>query len=120
MQLLETRHKDDEFIEHIDMGTSDDFRAILFNEYVKDNPLYDPDEAARSYIKLQSARHQNVIKIQQHRQEQKDSKPHCPNCNSTNISKIGTVERGVSVAAFGLFSGKLGKTMKCNKCGYKW
>lgn len=49
-----------------------------------------------------------------------DNLPKCPTCQSTNVSKIGSLERGVSVAALGLMSGKIGKTMKCNNCGYKW
>ena len=119
-QLLETTVTQEDYVEHIKDGTSDDFEAELFNEYVRDNPLYDPDEAARSYIKKQADGQRLEAQYRQERQAKENSKPHCPNCNSTNISKIGTVERGVSVAAFGLFSGKLGKTMKCNKCGYKW
>lgn len=46
--------------------------------------------------------------------------PKCPTCGSTKVHKIGVMERGVSVGLFGLFSSKIGKTMKCNNCGYKW
>lgn len=44
----------------------------------------------------------------------------CPSCGSTNISKIGFVNRAVSVGIFGLASGKIGKTHKCNSCGTTW
>ena len=46
--------------------------------------------------------------------------PKCPTCQSTNISKIGTLNRMVSVGLFGLASGKIGKTHKCNDCGSTW
>ncbi len=118
-QLIETKYNTKETMEHIKNGTYSDFEARLFNEYVKDNPLYDPDEATRSYAKRQAAHQRQEAQYRQER-EAADKTPKCPNCKSTNICKIGTVERGVSVATFGLFSGKLGKTMKCNKCGYKW
>lgn len=44
----------------------------------------------------------------------------CPNCGSTNTSAISTLNRAVSVATVGLASSKIGKTMQCKKCGYKW
>ena len=46
--------------------------------------------------------------------------PHCPTCGSTNIKKIGGIERGASIAAFGIFSKKINKTFKCGNCGYTW
>lgn len=48
------------------------------------------------------------------------NKPKCPTCGSTNISKISTLNRMFSVGMFGLASGKIGKTHKCNNCGYIW
>lgn len=46
--------------------------------------------------------------------------PKCPTCGSTNICKIGGIERGASIAAFGIFSKKINKTFKCGNCGYTW
>lgn len=48
------------------------------------------------------------------------NKPKCPTCGSTNVKKIGGIERGASIAAFGIFSKKINKTFKCNNCGYTW
>lgn len=48
------------------------------------------------------------------------NKPKCPTCGSTNIKKIGSIERGASIAAFGIFGKKINKTFKCNNCGYTW
>ena len=52
--------------------------------------------------------------------EEKSRVPKCPTCGSTNIRKMGGVERGVSIAAFGIFSKKINKTFKCSNCGYTW
>ena len=46
--------------------------------------------------------------------------PKCPTCSSTDIRKISTGERMVSVGFLGLFSKKINKSFKCNKCGYTW
>lgn len=44
------------------------------------------------------------------------AKVECPYCHSMNTSKIGTVNRAVSVAMFGLASKKIGKQWHCNNC----
>ena len=46
--------------------------------------------------------------------------PHCPTCGSCDVQKISAMSRGTSIILFGLFSKKLGKTFKCNNCGYMW
>ena len=46
--------------------------------------------------------------------------PKCPTCGSLNVKRIGGVERGASIAAFGIFSKKINKTFKCSNCGYTW
>lgn len=52
--------------------------------------------------------------------EEKSRVPKCPTCGSTNIRKIGGIERGVSIATFGIFSKKINKIFKCGNCGYTW
>ena len=44
----------------------------------------------------------------------------CPTCGSTSVEKISTLNRAFSVGLFGLSSSKVGKTMQCKNCGYKW
>lgn len=67
-----------------------------------------------------------IAKFKEHEAEQDKmlkamiAKPKCPTCSSKNISKISTTGKMLSVGFFGLASGSIGKTMKCNKCGYKW
>ena len=49
-----------------------------------------------------------------------ESVPRCPTCNSTNIRKLDVIDRGLSFAVWGIFSSKIGKSMMCKDCGYKW
>lgn len=44
----------------------------------------------------------------------------CPTCGSTNVQKISAGSRWLSTGLFGLGSSKVGKTMECRNCGYKW
>lgn len=46
--------------------------------------------------------------------------PKCPTCGSTNVQRISTASRLGSAMLFGLASSKIGKTMECKNCGYKW
>ena len=65
----------------------------------------------------------------QYRREQKEREERakynnlmytCPMCSSKKIKSIDTTERGVSVAMFGMSSGKIGKCYECDNCKYKW
>lgn len=49
-----------------------------------------------------------------------DNQPKCPTCGSTNVQRIGTGEKIVSGALWGLFSNKVHKSYKCNNCKYMW
>jgi len=44
----------------------------------------------------------------------------CPTCGSQNTSSISTGNRLASTAMWGVASGKIGKTKKCNTCNYMW
>ncbi len=44
----------------------------------------------------------------------------CPNCGSSSVEKISGLNRAVSIGLFGLASSKIGKTMHCKSCDYKW
>lgn len=44
----------------------------------------------------------------------------CPNCGKETVLKITNLNRGISIGLFGMFSSKIGKTMECKSCGYKW
>ena len=72
-------------------------------------------------IIINQQRSQNNIAEQQHsiHQEQLNI-PKCPTCGSTNVQKISAGSRWLSTGLFGLGSSKVGKTMECRNCGYKW
>lgn len=52
--------------------------------------------------------------------KQQPNLPKCPNCQSTNVQKLSTTSKVIGVGLLGLASKTVGKTYKCNKCGYYW
>lgn len=52
--------------------------------------------------------------------KREENVPRCPTCNSTNIRKLDVIDKGLSFAVWGIFSSKIGKSMMCKNCGYKW
>lgn len=44
----------------------------------------------------------------------------CPKCHSADIRKVDSFERSVDTYVWGLGSGKIGKSYKCNHCGNMW
>ena len=91
-----------------DLGTYDISQDISFKQ--KEDEIIHPN------LKFER---ESREKIQQFEKE-KNSLPKCPTCGSTSIEKISSLNRAVSVGLFGLVSSKIGKTMECNSCGYKW
>lgn len=115
-ELLETDLDVHSYAKSITDGTVDIIERRLFERYVKDNPLYDPDEAELSEAKFQ---HKKKLHEAEYAAEQA-SKPHCPICDSTDIVRINGLRKGLSIVAFGLFSNDIGKTMQCKHCGHKF
>ena len=66
----------------------------------------------------------NQFKTQLQQQEsikaQNDTTPKCPHCKSTNIRPISGLNRGVSIAVWGIFSKKINKSFECLNCNYTW
>lgn len=60
------------------------------------------------------------FKTQVEQQKQISNEPHCPHCNSTNIKPISGLNRGASIAMWGIFSKKINKSFECKNCGYTW
>ena len=104
----------------------------FIEEYIKSSPEFDQElfnnrDAIRAE---QSRRYQQSMAIGEAILKGADPKtafrnagqnmPKCPTCGSLNVRKIGTLSRMASVGFFGLGSSKLGKTMECKDCGYKW
>ncbi len=47
--------------------------------------------------------------------------PKCPTCSSVNVERISTKSKVGKAIMFGILAaGSIGKTFKCNNCGYKW
>lgn len=81
---------------------------VICDYYIDGKPLPNPDLTPQQ-IAQANVQAQELL-----------NKPKCPTCGSTNIKKMGGIERGASIAAFGLFSKKINKTFKCCNCGYTW
>ena len=113
------------------MGNPDFYYSFRYDEYTrltgeKADQKLTPEEEAEEKRKFEESMrgaeadyYFNLGK--QKREEQENAnKPKCPTCGSTNIKKMGGIERGASIAAFGIFSKKINKTFKCCNCGYTW
>lgn len=102
----------------IDRNLKDQF----INEYIKSSPEFDQYLFEHRDEDMFNKRMTDKAKLAHGKAilEEKNKAPKCPTCQSTNIRKMGGVERGVSIATFGLFSKKINKTFKCNNCNYTW
>ena len=69
-------------------------------------------------IKMEQQKFQN--NLNNFMQQTSNSGAKCPTCGSTNVSTISQTNRFLSVAFWGGASSNIGKTKKCNNCGYKW
>ena len=103
-------------------GNYDHDWDILFEEEIQHNPQFDHAayEARINRIRKIESEKQLDSMIQHMTSEKNKNLPKCPTCSSVNIRKIGTLERGLSASLWGLGSGKIGKSMVCKDCGYKW
>lgn len=99
----------DDFITIRDVSNcnKDFFNAMV--ELAKNNPI--EYQLKISQFKTQLFQ-QNAI--------EKQNQPHCPHCHSTNIKSISVLNRGASIAMWGLFSKKLNKSFECMDCKYTW
>lgn len=95
---------------------------ILFEEEIQHNPQFDRSAyEARIQAKQKRESEKQLDSMIHHMASEKNKNlPKCPTCSSVNIRKIGTLERGLSASLWRLGSGKIGKSMVCKDCGYKW
>lgn len=87
---------------------------IIFNEYIKDNPLFDEN------IYEQREGKEKLLQQASLDKQKEQNIPKCPTCGSTNVKHISTLNRAVSIGVFGLFSSKIGKNYECLNCKMKW
>lgn len=93
---------------------SDDWEFLMAMVNLKEN---DPIEYQ---IKMSQFRTQVEQQKALEKQRQENNQPRCPHCHSTNIKPISALNRGTSIAMFGLFSKKINKSFECKNCGYTW
>ena len=103
----------------------------IFQKLVKDNPEFNStkyqlreekekerkrlaDERVQRKWDAQKAEYEKILA------ERTANAPRCPTCGSTDLKKIDALDRAISVSFLGLASGKIGKSFKCNHCGYMW
>lgn len=93
----------------------DNLEEIIFNDYIKSNPDFDEDMCRCRENKdklLQQASLDKQIK--------QPNTPKCPTCQSTDVQKLSTMSKVLGVGLLGFASKTVGKTYKCNNCGYYW
>lgn len=98
----------------------------IYKKHIEGNPSY--VDLTFSRIKRERADSakwlsewkEKTDKIIANKEEAERNKPTCPMCRSKEIEKITTFDRSISVAAFGVASGKIGKQYQCKKCGHMW
>ena len=93
-----------------DISTDKDFIQAMID--LKENDIIEYN------IKISQFKTQ--LQQQKSSKAQTDNAPRCPHCKSTNIKPISTINRGASIAMWGMFSKKINKSFECKNCGYTW
>ena len=111
--MIETKY--DNFYDEI---PDEEIDKLIFEEYVKGNPLYDERAAQYTEYKLEEGRKQTRLwqagLLPKKKKEDKNV-PKCPKCGSTAIT---AGQRGYSILTGFLGSGQT--VNRCANCGYKW
>lgn len=92
----------------------DNLAEIIFDEYIKDNPLFDENLYEQREGKeklLQKATLDKQIET---------NKPKCPTCGSTKVHPISSGKKALGFLTIGIFSSSFGKSYECENCKYKW
>ena len=69
---------------------------------------------------LKMSQFKSQLEQQKSNKAQNDNTPRCPHCRSTNIRPISGLNRGASIAMWGIFSKKINKSFECLNCKYTW
>lgn len=104
------------------IAINDELKDQFISDYIKSSPEFNQYLFEHREEDMFNKRMSDRVKLAHGASilEEKSRVPKCPTCGSTNIRKMGGVERGASIAAFGIFSKKINKTFKCSNCGYTW
>lgn len=101
---------EEEFDILCDISSDDDFLNAMIDLKEKD-----PIE-----FQLKMSQFKTQVQQQESIKTQNDNTPRCPHCKSTNIKSISGLNRGASIAMWGIFSKKINKSFECKQCGYTW
>ena len=71
-------------------------------------------------FQLKMSQFKTQLQQQESSKIQNDTTPRCPHCHSTNIKSISGLNRGTSIAMWGIFSKKINKSFECLDCKYTW
>lgn len=104
------------------IAINDELKDQFINDYIKSSPEFNQYLFEHREEDMFNKRMSDRAKLAHGASilEEQNRVPKCPTCGSTNIRKMGGVERGASIAAFGIFGKKINKTFKCGNCGYTW
>ena len=92
-----------------------------FKQLVYMNRVIEEEERSRIENEEARAEHQAQVALAKRiNAERAANAPRCPTCGCTDQKKIDELERAITVSFLGLASGKIGKSFKCNHCGYMW
>ena len=107
----------------IDTGISfEDFNIIrkISSDNIFFKAMVDLKEQDPIEYQLKMSQFKTQLQQQESSKIQNDTTPRCPHCKSTNIKSISGLNRGASIAMWGVFSKKINKSFECKKCGYTW
>lgn len=77
------------------------------------------DELKRIHEEIERRTREREAEVKARKQEALEKLPVCPICGrKENVRRISTLNRSVSVAAFGLASSKIGKQYQCDYCNH--
>lgn len=88
------------------------------NEFLKS--MIDLKERDPIEYQLKMSQFKTQVQQQESNKKQSDNTPKCPHCKSTNIKLISALNRGASIAMWGVFSKKINKSFECLNCKYTW
>ena len=97
-----------------------DREEAVFKRYIAGNTTKEKLYQKRKQSEQRQAEAQLAKREAQRAAQANACVPKCPTCGSTNVQRISTASRLGSTMLFGLASSKIGKTMECKNCGYKW
>ncbi len=104
--------------------------GLVFDEYLVISKISDDNDFLQAMIDLKEkdiieynlkmSQFRTQLEQQKSTKIQNNTTPRCPHCKSTNIKSISTLNRGASIAMWGVFSKKINKSFECLNCKYTW